>query len=88
MPGDPAWWPSPPAPPVFPRVVSSWIERRKVQSEKATLLVLFDKYLPTCLDKLRVGFKTITPVPEIDPETCVTSFVSLSVKLFEKGSVC
>ncbi|XP_059853521.1 dynein axonemal heavy chain 17 [Delphinus delphis] len=46
-------------------VVSSWIERRKVQSEKATLLVLFDKYLPTCLDKLRVGFKTITPVPEI-----------------------
>lgn len=36
-----------------------------MQSEKATLLVLFDKYLPTCLDKLRVGFKTITPVPEI-----------------------
>ncbi|KAM9208504.1 dynein axonemal heavy chain 17 [Dugong dugon] len=46
-------------------VVSSWIERRKVQSEKANLMILFDKYLPTCLDKLRVGFKKITPVPEI-----------------------
>uniref|UniRef100_A0A2K6TUR9 Dynein axonemal heavy chain 17 n=1 Tax=Saimiri boliviensis boliviensis TaxID=39432 RepID=A0A2K6TUR9_SAIBB len=46
-------------------VVSSWIERRKVQSEKANLMILFDKYLPTCLDKLRFGFKTITPVPEI-----------------------
>lgn len=47
------------------RVVSSWIERRKVQSEKANLTILFDKYLPTCLDKLRIGFKRITPVPEI-----------------------
>ncbi|XP_007535628.1 dynein axonemal heavy chain 17 [Erinaceus europaeus] len=46
-------------------VVSSWIERRKVQSEKANLMILFDKYLPTCLDKVRVGFKKITPVPEI-----------------------
>ncbi|KAM4823531.1 dynein axonemal heavy chain 17 [Urocitellus parryii] len=46
-------------------VVSSWIERRRVQSEKANLTILFDKYLPTCLDKLRFGFKRITPVPEI-----------------------
>ncbi|XP_055096955.1 dynein axonemal heavy chain 17 [Symphalangus syndactylus] len=46
-------------------VVSSWIERRQVQSEKANLMILFDKYLPTCLDKLRFGFKKITPVPEI-----------------------
>uniref|UniRef100_A0A452UEG0 Dynein axonemal heavy chain 17 n=1 Tax=Ursus maritimus TaxID=29073 RepID=A0A452UEG0_URSMA len=43
----------------------SWIERRKVQSEKANLMILFDKYLPTCLDKLRFGFKKITPIPEI-----------------------
>lgn len=54
------WWPCLPL-----RVVSSWIERRKVQSEKANLIILFDKYLPTCLDKLRIGFKRITPVPEI-----------------------
>lgn len=36
-----------------------------MQSEKANLTILFDKYMPTCLDKLRVGFKRITPVPEI-----------------------
>ncbi|XP_038597832.1 LOW QUALITY PROTEIN: dynein heavy chain 17, axonemal [Tachyglossus aculeatus] len=46
-------------------VVNSWIERRKVQSEKANLMILFDKYLPTCIDKLKFGFKKITPVPEI-----------------------
>lgn len=46
-------------------MVNSWIERRKVQSEKANLMILFDKYLPTCLEKLRFGFKKITPVPEI-----------------------
>lgn len=57
--------PSTQCPPVAPRVVSSWIERRKVQSEKANLMILFDKYLPTCLDKLHFGFKTITPIPEI-----------------------
>lgn len=46
-------------------MVSSWIEQRKVQSEKANLMILFDKYLPMCLDKLRFGFKKITPVPEV-----------------------
>ncbi|XP_039201063.1 dynein heavy chain 17, axonemal isoform X2 [Crotalus tigris] len=46
-------------------IVSSWIERREVQSEKANLMILFDKYLPTCLDKLKFGFKKITPVPEV-----------------------
>ncbi|XP_078510049.1 dynein axonemal heavy chain 17 isoform X2 [Lissotriton helveticus] len=46
-------------------VVSSWIENRAVQSEKANLMILFDKYLPVCLEKLKVGFKRITPVSEI-----------------------
>ncbi|XP_075025374.1 dynein axonemal heavy chain 17 [Calonectris borealis] len=46
-------------------VVTSWIETRTVQSEKANLMILFDKYLPVCLEKLKSGFKTITPVPEI-----------------------
>lgn len=36
-----------------------------MQSEKANLMILFDKYLPLCLDKLRFGFKRITPVPEV-----------------------
>lgn len=62
----PARRPRPQSPPArLRRVVSSWLERRKVQSEKANLMILFDKYLPMCLDKLRFGFKKITPVPEI-----------------------
>lgn len=28
-------------------------------------MVLFDKYIPTCQDTLRVRFKKITPMPEI-----------------------
>ncbi|NXL49102.1 DYH17 protein, partial [Podilymbus podiceps] len=46
-------------------VVTSWIEMRTVQSEKANLMILFDKYLPVCLEKLKSGFKKITPVPEV-----------------------
>lgn len=33
--------------------VSSWIDRRGVQSEKANLIILFDKYLPICLDTVK-----------------------------------
>lgn len=42
-PGDLGW--NPP--------VSSWIDRREIQSERANLTILFDKYLPPCLDTLR-----------------------------------
>ncbi|XP_009867872.1 PREDICTED: dynein heavy chain 9, axonemal-like, partial [Apaloderma vittatum] len=44
--------------------VSSWIDRREIQSERANLTILFDKYLPTCLDTLRTRFKRIIPIPE------------------------
>ncbi|XP_019507533.1 PREDICTED: dynein heavy chain 11, axonemal [Hipposideros armiger] len=44
--------------------VASWIDRRQHQSEKANLTILFDKYIPACLDKLRTSFKTITSIPE------------------------
>ncbi|XP_010006976.1 PREDICTED: dynein heavy chain 17, axonemal [Chaetura pelagica] len=46
-------------------IVTSWIERRTVASEKAHLMILFDKYLPMSLEKARSGFKKITPVPEV-----------------------
>ncbi|XP_071654756.1 dynein axonemal heavy chain 9-like isoform X2 [Patagioenas fasciata] len=36
--------------------VSSWIDRREIQSERANLTVLFDKYLPICLDTLRTRY--------------------------------
>ncbi|NWT53909.1 DYH9 protein, partial [Erythrocercus mccallii] len=44
--------------------VSSWIDQREVQSERANLTILFDKYLPLCLDTLRSRFKKIIPIPE------------------------
>ncbi|NXY11890.1 DYH9 protein, partial [Pteruthius melanotis] len=44
--------------------VSSWIDQREVQSERANLTILFDKYLPLCLDTLRTRFKKIIPTPE------------------------
>uniref|UniRef100_A0A8C0HXD6 Dynein axonemal heavy chain 11 n=1 Tax=Balaenoptera musculus TaxID=9771 RepID=A0A8C0HXD6_BALMU len=44
--------------------VASWIDRRRHQSEKANLTILFDKYVPACLDKLRTSFKTIISIPE------------------------
>ncbi|NXO09420.1 DYH9 protein, partial [Oriolus oriolus] len=45
-------------------LVSSWIDRREVQAERANLTILFDKYLPACLDTLRSRFKKIIPIPE------------------------
>ncbi|XP_077110730.1 dynein axonemal heavy chain 9 isoform X2 [Ranitomeya variabilis] len=44
--------------------VTSWIDKREVQSERANLTILFDKYLPMCLDTLRTRFKKIIPIPE------------------------
>ncbi|NXI41699.1 DYH17 protein, partial [Galbula dea] len=46
-------------------IVTSWTETRTVQSEKARLMILFDKYLPVCLEKIKSGFKMIIQVPEV-----------------------
>ncbi|XP_022258448.1 dynein beta chain, ciliary-like, partial [Limulus polyphemus] len=54
-PGDLGWNP----------YVASWIDTREVQSEKANLMILFDKYVPTCLETFRMRFKKITPIPEL-----------------------
>ncbi|XP_042635783.1 dynein axonemal heavy chain 17 [Catharus ustulatus] len=55
-------------------IVTSWIETRTEKSEKAALMILFDKYLPPCLERLRSEFKTITPVPEV---TAIQTVLSL-----------
>ena len=51
--------------PHLSRYVSSWIDKREVQSERANLQILFDKYVPVCLDTMRVRFKKITPISDI-----------------------
>ena len=48
------------------RYVQSWIDGREVQSEKANLTILFDKYIPVLLDASRsTRFKKITPIQEV-----------------------
>ncbi|XP_008430693.1 dynein heavy chain 11, axonemal isoform X2 [Poecilia reticulata] len=44
--------------------VTSWIDRRERQTERAHLMILFDKYVPRCLEQMKSSFKTITPIPE------------------------
>lgn len=45
--------------------VTSWIDTRTLQSEKANLMILFDKYVPPCLEVTKMKFKKITPISEI-----------------------
>lgn len=45
--------------------VTSWIDTRNNLTENATLILLFEKYVPTCIEALRTKFKIITPIPEI-----------------------
>ncbi|XP_042345657.1 dynein axonemal heavy chain 11 [Plectropomus leopardus] len=44
--------------------VASWIDQRERQTERAHLTILFEKYVPRCLEQMRNTFKTITPIPE------------------------
>ena len=44
--------------------VTSWIERIEENSQKANLTVLFEKYVPACLEAARTRFKKITPISE------------------------
>lgn len=44
--------------------IASWIDTRANSVERTNLIILFDKYVPPCLEALRTKFKTITPVPE------------------------
>lgn len=47
------------------RYVTSWIETRKIPAEKSNLVILFDKYIPLCLETIRTRFKKITPIAEM-----------------------
>ncbi|XP_014248489.1 dynein beta chain, ciliary-like isoform X2 [Cimex lectularius] len=46
--------------------VASWLDTRSNESEKMTLQVLFEKYIPPVLDANKAGkWKKITPIPDI-----------------------
>ncbi|KAM3873375.1 dynein axonemal heavy chain 11 [Diretmus argenteus] len=44
--------------------VASWIDTRARRTERAHLTILFEKYVPRCIEQMRNTFKTITPIPE------------------------
>lgn len=44
--------------------VTSWMETRTIVTEKSNLIMLFDKYIPICLENMRTRFKKITPIAE------------------------
>ncbi|XP_050294546.1 dynein beta chain, ciliary-like [Anthonomus grandis grandis] len=45
--------------------IASWIDTRTIQSEKANLMILFDKYVPPCLEAVHKKVKKITPISDI-----------------------
>ncbi|XP_028130568.2 dynein beta chain, ciliary-like [Diabrotica virgifera virgifera] len=45
--------------------IASWIDTREIQSEKANLMILFDKYVPPCLEHTKTKLKKITPISDI-----------------------
>lgn len=47
------------------RYVTSWIETREYGGEKSNLVILFDKYIPSCLENIRNRFKKIIPITEM-----------------------
>ncbi|KAA0703060.1 Dynein beta chain, ciliary [Triplophysa tibetana] len=57
------------------RCVASWIDRRRTQTERAHLTILFDKYVPRCIEKMRSSFKTITPVSEYSMVQTLCSYL-------------
>ncbi|KAF5274393.1 hypothetical protein FQA39_LY07273 [Lamprigera yunnana] len=44
--------------------VASWIDQRN-EAERANLTILFDKYIPPCLEITKVKFKKITPIVDV-----------------------
>lgn len=45
--------------------VSSWLSARENRSERSNLSLMFDNYVPACIEALKTRFKTITPIVEI-----------------------
>jgi len=57
--------------------VQSWIDQLESPNQRANLMMLFEKYVPSCLDAMKQRFKTITPVPEYTMINTLTTFLSL-----------
>ena len=38
-------------------ILTSWIDTREVHSERANMMILVEKYIPPCLEALRIRFR-------------------------------
>eukprot|EP01135_Chromosphaera_perkinsii_P008680 Nk52_evm13s1444 gene=Nk52_evmTU13s1444 len=45
--------------------VQTWLDKLEDQSMKSNLTILFEKYVPICLEKLRFNFKKVSPVTDM-----------------------
>ncbi|KAJ3128700.1 hypothetical protein HK098_003691 [Nowakowskiella sp. JEL0407] len=55
--------------------VQSWLDKREDASEKSSLGVLFDKYVPQCLDALRSGRFKMANVEEFSMVMCLCNIL-------------
>ena len=44
--------------------VQTWIDKLESAPQRSNLMMLFEKYVPVCLEAMKIRFKTITPIPE------------------------
>ena len=44
--------------------VHTWIDKLESPPQRSNLMLLFEKYVPPCLEAMKIRFKTITPIPE------------------------
>lgn len=79
--------------PLFFSYVTSWIDTRQAQSERANLTILFDKYVPYCLEQVRCNLKTITPIPEtsmvqVQQSYSLFLYIFSYIRVDTKSGVC
>ena len=68
--------------------MSSWIDTRESQPEKANLTILFEKYVPSCLESMRLRFKQIIPVTEISHLQMLCSLLECLLVPYHTPSDC
>ena len=57
--------------------VTSWLERLESPGQKANLMILFEKYVPPCIEALKHKFKTLTPVTDWSMVNTLMHFLEL-----------
>lgn len=70
------------------RFVASWIDQRERQTERAHLTILFEKYVPRCLEQMRNSFRTITPIPDISVVQVQNTHACAVINIYNILCIC